>query len=106
MHKFNECELWGFYSVDAVDLSLLGYYADKQVLIPDILKDRKSITMFLTIMMQMTQTFSLVHKAFWRSRRNNTQAAAQNNYDNTQGSLSISSVLTMDRDLSETKHGL
>lgn len=30
MHKFHKCELWGFYSVDAVVLSLLGYYADKQ----------------------------------------------------------------------------
>ena len=30
MHKFHKCELWGFYSIDAVDLGLLGYYADKQ----------------------------------------------------------------------------
>jgi len=34
-----------------------------------------------------------------------TQAAAQNHYDKTQDSLSISSVLTMDRDLSETNMG-
>lgn len=110
VHKFHKCELWGFYSDDAVNLSLLGYYADKQG-IDSCHSERLEIYKHASQNNDADDTNlpflqSLLHKGVWRSRRNNTQAATQNHYNKTQGFLPVSSILTTDRDLSETKHGL